>query len=461
VADAASIPASDGSEEQVGSSSEPLSPPFHIPLALALVGGVTLLILVAVGSVLIITLIGASENTFSLLGQRASTSLDLLESRINSQLEPIEIVGAELGAEFADGRLNLDDRRQRSFDTFRGVFAALPQVTAILFIPVEGEALRTTTREGFVIEVPATPRVLQRQRSALENAHQQPAPEWSPPFWIQTINRAVVTQLVPVRRGEDFIGLVALTVSLDNLVQFLGKLEDKENLSAFILYDSDFVLGHPRLLESDFNPSSNLEDNPLPVINDLSDPALRLLAGTGERADKLLQNAPSITNARVDDDYIVITRDLSRYGALPWTIGLKFRTAEVSGELNRLRTIAIAGLIILIIAVVVGYLFAQFLTRKIGQLATAADALSGLDMASVPTVPDSFLSEGAGLQHNGWRAALVRNLCTEGAGASSHATFRRGCPLDRTGNHCSFYRYRRVQHPCRRYERGTNGISAE
>ena len=98
-------------EGQEALSDGPKLPRIHIPLALALVGGVTLLILVAVGSVLLITLAGASENTFSLLGQRASTSLDLLESRVGSQLEPIEIVGEDIAAQFADGRLNLDDRR--------------------------------------------------------------------------------------------------------------------------------------------------------------------------------------------------------------------------------------------------------------------------------------------------------------------------------------------------------------
>lgn len=393
VAETAPVLTDDDTEEPVETSSKLWPPPFHVPLALALVGGVTLLILVAVGSVLLITLIGATENTFSLLGQRASASLDLLESRISSQLEPIEIVGADLGAQFADGRLNLDDRRQRSFDTFRGVFAALPQVTAVLFIPVEGEALRTTIREGYVIEVPPNPRVLQRQRSALENAHQQPGPEWSPPFWVQIINRAVVTQLVPVRRGGELIGLIAVTVSLDNIVQFLATLEREEKLSAFILYDKDFVLGHPKLMESDFRPGVDLGDNPLPTIDDVPEPAFRLLRGQGERADHLLRNAPTITNARADDDFIIITRDVSRYGAIPWTVGLKFRTDEVSGEVERLQSITIAGLIILLIAVAVGYLFARLLSEKIGQLANAAEAMSGLDMASVPPVPDSILSE--------------------------------------------------------------------
>ena len=384
----------EGSTEGADASSDrPGRPRFHIPLAFALVGGVTLLILIAVGSVLIITLAGATENTFSLLGQRASASLDLLESRVRSQLQPIEKVGINIAKQFADGRLNLDDRRQRSFDTFRGVFAALPQVTAVLFIPVEGEALRTSIQEGFVIEVPPNPQVLQRQRSALENAHQQPGPEWSPPFWVKSLNRAVVTQLVPVRRGDEFIGLVAVTVSLDSIVRFLGELEKREKLSAFILYDRDFVLGHPNLLDTDFRPGADLQDNPLPILDDVSEPAFRLLNGTAERADMLLRNAPTITDARLDDQFIVITRDVSQYGAIPWTVGLKFRTDDVSGEVDRLQGIAIAGLIVLIVAVAIGYLFARLLNQKIGQLATAAEAMSGLDMANVPAVPDSFLSE--------------------------------------------------------------------
>ncbi|NKB49553.1 MAG: HAMP domain-containing protein [Alphaproteobacteria bacterium] len=393
MSDAALNTAENESEESGDAGPPQTLSSFHIPLALALVGGVTLLIVIAVGSVLIITLAGASENTFSLLGQRATTSLDLLESRVSSQLEPIEVVGADLAAQFADGRLNLDERRERSFDTFRGVFAALPQVTAVLYIPLEGEALRTTIQEGIVIEVPANPRVLQRQRSALENAHQQPGPEWSPPFWVQNINRAVITQLVPVRRGEDFFGLIAVTVSLDNIVRFLGTLEKEERLSAFILYDRDFVLGHPKLLDSDFKPSGNLVDNPLPTIDDVVDPAFNLLDGAGDRADQLLRNAPTITDARVDDAFIIITRDVNSYGAIPWTMGLKFRTAEVSGEVDRLRSIAIAGLIVLLVAVAIGYLFARLLNQKIGQLATAAEAMSGLDMANVPPVPDSFLNE--------------------------------------------------------------------
>lgn len=383
----------DDTEQQEEAPARRVRPPIHMPLALALVGGVTLLILVAVGSVLVITLSGASENTFSLLGQSASTSLDLLESRISSQLEPVEIVGDDLAAQFADGRLNLEDRRERSFDTFRGVFAALPQVTAVLFIPVEGDALRTTIQEGYVIEAAPNPKLLQRQRAVLETAHQQPAPEWSQPFWVQNVSRAVVTQLVPVRRGEDFIGLIAVTVSLGNIVEFLATLEREEGLSAFILYANDFVLAHPKLMDTDFQPGLALTDNPLPTIDDVPEPAFRLLDGAGERADQLLRNAPTITDARTDDDFIIITRDISRYGAIPWTVGLKLRTDEVTGEVDRLANIAIAGLIILVVAVAIGYLFARILNEKIGQLATSAKAMSGLDMASVPPVPDSFLTE--------------------------------------------------------------------
>ena len=100
--------------------------------------------------------------------------------------------------------------------------------------------------------------------------------------------------------------MIAVTVSLDNIVQFLVTLEKQEKLSAFILYDKEFVLGHPSLLDTDFRPSANFEDNPLPTIDDVRDPAFRLLRGGGVRADQLLRNAPTVTDARVDDEFIVL-----------------------------------------------------------------------------------------------------------------------------------------------------------
>lgn len=58
-------------------------------LTTILIGGITLLILLAVGSVLWLTLSSATRNTFELLGQRSTATLDVLESQIDGQLLPV------------------------------------------------------------------------------------------------------------------------------------------------------------------------------------------------------------------------------------------------------------------------------------------------------------------------------------------------------------------------------------
>ena len=87
----------------------------RVGLATLLVGGVTLLILIAVGSVLTLTVTGATQNTFSLLGARATTILDLVEARIDGQFDPVVSAAEQLSAQFADGRLDPTTSATRHF----------------------------------------------------------------------------------------------------------------------------------------------------------------------------------------------------------------------------------------------------------------------------------------------------------------------------------------------------------
>ena len=164
----------------------------RIGLATVLVGGVTLLMLLAVGSVLALTLTGATQNTFSLLGARATTILDLIEARVDGQFDPVVSAAEDLSAQFADGRLNLDDRHERAFQTFTGVLTALPQVTAVIYAPVEGQALRVTLTEGIAISVPDAPALVQRQNRVLDFARSVDKPsQWLTPIWIHRYKRLI------------------------------------------------------------------------------------------------------------------------------------------------------------------------------------------------------------------------------------------------------------------------------
>ncbi|MEP4888181.1 MAG: adenylate/guanylate cyclase domain-containing protein, partial [Alphaproteobacteria bacterium] len=315
-------------------------------------------------------------------------------SRIDGQFDPVASAAEELSAQFADGRLNLDNRRDQVFRTFSGILTALPQVTAVVYVPDRGPAMRVTLTEGIAVVVPDTPGLVRRQATILDSARKiDGGSQWLPPLWIKAVSQPVVTVFSPVKRGEEFRGVVILPVTMTKIADFLQILAQRNDLQAFIIYDRERVLGHPQLHNVDFEPTGASNENPLPRIEDLSDPAFALFSGGGDRAASLLRNAPRVTDARVDNDRIVITRDTNRYGERPWTIGVTLLREDVGNEVERLVGMTVVGLIILVIAVLIGFLFARRLNRQISRLVTSASALTRLDVANAPQVPDSRIAE--------------------------------------------------------------------
>jgi len=362
-------------------------------LSAVLVGGVTLLILLAVGSVLWITLTSATRNTFELLGQRANATLDVLEAKVDGQLLSVMGGTEEFADQFADGRLNIKDKRDNVFHAFSGFLSAHPQVTALLYLDVELDSIVVSRSEGYPIEVPSTPASTERRSFALNLARTHRHPVWGDPIWVSDIGQPVLTYIAPVKRGDDLLGVMVAPVVLTNVSAFLLDLETKGDLSAFILHNRDRVLAHPRMKEADFSKTNTVTQTPLPLLQDMSDPAFDLLTGGGDEATLLLEYAADITNARVGEDLIVLTRDTDKFGPAVWTLGVTFQRAIVGQEVDRLVTTAIVGSIILVLAVVLGFVLARYLNRQIGRLVTSAGALTELDINAAPNVPDSRIRE--------------------------------------------------------------------
>jgi adenylate cyclase len=358
-----------------------------------MVGGVTLLILLAVGSVLLITLTSATRNTFELLADQTDNTLDILESRIDRQLGPVVNAAGEFARQFADGRLNLDASRTNTFHAFSGALSSNSQMTAILFIRADGNSITVTRQEGYPLEVRPTQQILERQKFALQTASDQRDPFWAPPLWVPTIRQAILAHIAPVWRGDELHGVVITSLTLAGVSEFLQKLRSENELNAFILYDHDKVLAHSRLNEERYETPSTPDGTPLPSIDGFPEPAFHMLRGGGDRALTLLEFAGNIHDARVDADHVMLTRDTPEYGQEIWTLGVILGRDIVGRELVRLRNTAVVGLAIFLLALVIGIWFARHLNRQIGGLIRSASALTRLEVANAPEVPDSRITE--------------------------------------------------------------------
>jgi len=148
----------------------------RVHLATVLIGGTTLLILVAVGSVLWVTLTSATQNTFELLGERATRTLDTLEVQIDSQLQPVTEAVEGFARQFADGRLDVTANRQRIVDTFSGFLTSHPQVRAAVYVTTDNRGVTLARVEGYPVEIPETPVSNQRRLFALSLAQKSVGP---------------------------------------------------------------------------------------------------------------------------------------------------------------------------------------------------------------------------------------------------------------------------------------------
>ncbi len=373
---------------------------FRVPIAAALVGGVALLLLVAVGSVLTISQVSAQRIALELLGDNADIGLELLETRVRGQLEPAHVLGLQLAEMFADGTVDPSNRQQLE-DTFRGALAAVPQATALIFIDSNYQSYQYPPTLGALDEVVAESQFAAGLQGMLDSAagiekmiagarDMEADFIWMAPVWVQSLDQPVLFLEVPIGRGDTFGGVVLVVVALGELSQFLKDLESRDATRAFVLYGGDRVLAHPALFDTMLT-AGEANEVPLPSLSMFNDPALAFRdSGTRAILD-IGGNDRRYSDAYELGEDLVIVSQLSDFG--PWEIGLKLRRAVLDEELARIRQVAVVGLAILAIAVALGLLLGRTLTRQIGGLAQVANALATLDVDRVATLPDSRFRE--------------------------------------------------------------------
>lgn len=365
----------------------------RVPIATALVGGLTLVILFAVGSVLLISLYSAQRNTLTLLRDNADIGMRLVEVHVRGQLDPVAAIGANLARMIEDGEVDSQDRSQMT-DVMRGALAATPQASGILFVTPDLRTLTFGRLAGKIVELPGPPPDMPAFREALGEARTATRPYWSAPIWLPTLHQAALTLRVPIRRNGEFIGALTAIVTLNDLADYLEKLRNEEHISAFILYDHKFLLAHAGMKNVEAEGLAGAEVA-LPAVGAVDDPALGLLLGEGRDAPipPRPDGSKAFNMARISDDYIVLLRDMAGYGPKSWQLGLRFETSEIGSEIERLQTTAAIGLAILIVTMVSSALVGRHLTRQIRQLAKAADRLRALELDQVANVPDSRFRE--------------------------------------------------------------------
>lgn len=376
------------------------------------------LILFAVAHVLYLGLNFTTQLTKDYHHLLFETALDKLTHEVDDLLLPVENQADWVRSRVANGYLDIYDFNQ--LETFlSGVLSATPNVTGagiqyrdgIVRYMVRNE---NTLRSDMETSPTENDKLFEIMEASKENV-------WGRLFWYEEIEQTVINMRAPLYRDGRLEAVLFIGVTVADLSKSIQETSTDLFLTPFILYGHEHLLAHPLLssgstVDSEVGRRADwLEEGkgyvPLPRIDDFVDTKLaRLVHGPVLRAGLI---APikdvTVNRARLDHDiYIVATRELDRFGEIPWVTGV-YINAEKSDRTAgvQLFKMAGAGVLILVVSIILSLKIGKKMARPIVRLAEGAKKIRKGDLDAIEPLPRSRLRELD-------QAALAFNEMVEG-----------------------------------------------
>ena len=363
-----------------------------VSLSVTLAVSISTLVLVSVLAVLAIGLWSAAQNTKNLLRDKADLMISSTIDRVRSHLDPARDQVGFVERLVADGALDPADRGH-FIATMTGALAAAPQISGLVYIDPTYQALA-------VARTPTGPRVFAqdhsndaRVRARMDGASSRDGLLWGEPLWRDTPKDTMLNVQASLRHESKFLGVLVAAVGVRQLSRYLAGLEPAVGSNVYILYDRTRVLAHPNLQSGVPGLS---DDKPLPDLTETGDPVLAGIWREENRFPLEILEGTDLKGHVLDlfnERYIFLYRNLPGYGGRPWQVGSYFRTADVNAELQRLKWAMLAGLGMLLLAVLAAVVLGKRIARPVIELSTAASRIGKLEISETAELPGSIFRE--------------------------------------------------------------------
>jgi adenylate cyclase len=200
----------------------------------------------------------------------------------------------------------------------------------------------------------------------------------------------VVNLRRPVIVRGEVEGVLASTMTIRALSEFITGLETELGQNAFVLYDRNFVLAH-NALALDF-PDLGVE-RPLPRVTEIGDPVLFEIWRDDWQERRLEVEDSGHWNRLGDAEYVYLYQKPGPPLDPRWLVGSYFPREAVDVQLDRLLLALGLGLLALLAAVIAAVLLGRRVSRPVAQLADAASAIRSLDLDDLAPLRRSRLKE--------------------------------------------------------------------
>ena len=351
------------------------------------------LVFLAVAIVLGLGVWSARENTISLTRRLAEFTLLEMENGLSAYLSPARAAVDHLGARIDGGSLDVSDGAAMR-QALASALAPAPQITGIVFVRPDGRAHRVRRNDTGVEAEDFDIFVEPEARAGLREAMERRGSYWGKPVQPVGFPLTLINVRRPVVVEGRFAGALIASVRAAELSELVSRQGRGIGGQAFVLYDKSFVLAHPRL-RNGYDRAT--PDRPLPGIVELGDPVLSAYSrqtGKRERGEIMAQRmGVEIIQTADGKSWPTLSKSITGFGDVPWTIGVYFRNDDVNKELRRLAIAGSAGLAVLVLAVVMAWQLSRYLARPLNALAVAARQVRDFELEGVASLPRSRVRE--------------------------------------------------------------------
>lgn len=363
-----------------------------IPISLTLATSIGLLVAIAVGAVFWIQWSTAQRNTLDLVTDRANLYADQILSNLEHQLEPARHLSEFVAGQIERGELDpLDTTR---FETaLANSLAAVPQILSVSYIDT---GLQSNIARRHKDE---TVRVERVDRSGVENVirafHQ--TEKATKGFWGDVVfvdEFTLVNHRRPLRRGGEFIGILAVTISVSKVSELIEQFTKSNGGTGFILYGRDRVLAHSTLKSA--HPEQS-PDNPLVSMTTISDKVLNALAvPLSDPQNKGTLFADRFERRVVEiggNQFATFVQWIDTYGDTKWGVGawLNFRDVDIAKR--RILIAGYVGIALFLLSLVAAVVVGKSVARPVQRLTNSTTRIGEFDLSEINDLPPSWIKE--------------------------------------------------------------------
>jgi len=363
---------------------------YRIPITAITIFGTSSLLAITAGIVLYLGFSQAANTTRQLWADQADTLIGEMERSLEFKLDPIREQAKWVARDIHD----LSDPEEYDEYIF-GVLAATPQVAGVAIVTVDGQSRRwlRDTREVYQEDWSNRSEIV----AWLQAVKTQQRPAWRSPIWA-TLPVGATTLLhdIPLSdKNGNFIGVFAQVVPVADLSNFLSVHYAETGLTPFVLYDRQFVLAHPILIDNRL--LSEEQKQPMPSLESMGDVVLSRI-WTPDEVDPFISDAMLDTEVKGvywgDNFYLYLYRDIDRYGDAPWTIGAYINTSLFGDDqMQQLWNALLFGLVVLVIAIVASIIAGRKVSMPIKAIVRAAHSVQAGELEAIPHLSGSKISE--------------------------------------------------------------------